>query len=443
MSVLLAALAGLAGLSCRFDPSGVAPSDARPGADAGDATASDGGLDAATDGGPTCSAGALRCQGATVEICLEDQWQLHRDCYWGCSEGGGGAHCGDPWFTNGLQRGELTIGATAFTAEMGTTVIDTDSGTITTPSGVLPGSASYQRLIPRGDLPSLRVIGFTTILVPEGARIEVVGSAGLVLVASTDITIGGELVSTGQTDGTPGAGGYPGGGSGASGGGSGGGQPGELTLLSSSGGGGGGHAAPGGAGESFNSNDGGAGGAEAGVPGLDPLEGGSGGGYGSEGLGNGGGGGGGGALMLLAGSLVEILDSGVVNVGGGGGSGAAGAGGGGAGGAVLIEAHDCSIAGILAANGGGGGGGGATPASGTSGQPGADPAPGGGQGGGAGGAGTELQGSPGDGNGVFGAGGGGAAGRIRVNTVTSASVTGVVSPAEGSAGFVLGLIRTQ
>jgi hypothetical protein len=176
---------------------------------------------------------------------------------------------------------------------------------------------------------------------------------------------------------------------------------------------------------------------------LIPLRGGCRGGNG--GFANGTGGGGGGAIQLVAGASLVI--EGLVTSPGGGGTGTdvggGGGGGGGSGGAILLEATDVTIGGVVTAQGGAGGegsrrttgftGAGAdghtmdataavcTPVS-SSGGKGGD--------GGAGGTvpGAGLQGTNDTTDAAGGGGGGGSVGRIHIGIDTTPTVSGLVSP---------------
>ncbi len=140
---------------------------------------------------------------------------------------------------------------------------------------------------------------------------------------------------------------------------------------------------------------------------------------------------GGGAIQIVAAERITIGTTGLINAGGeGGGSGGLSsqlAGGGGAGGAILLEAPEIVVAGILTANGGGGGGD-------WDGQLARDdnaPAQGISAGsfhgaGGSGSGGDTVDGAPGanlndEGEVVATAGGGGGSGWIRLNTSSGAA----------------------
>ena len=223
---------------------------------------------------------------------------------------------------------------------------------------------------------------------------------------------GGPGGGVGGNPGQPGGGGIAGGGGGTQIGGE------------SSGGGGGSYGASGGTGGKSATTMAPAAGALVGDAEITKLVGGGGGGGGGGPTGGAGGGGGGG-FQLAANGTITI--SGSINAGGCGarhgglGSNGGGGGGAGAGGTILIEAHDLTLAAVLAVNGGGG-------AAGAGGQNGSDASvngtraagglAGAGGAGGLGGATTILVGDPGhdDNQGAGGAGGG--VGRIRLNTRT-------------------------
>jgi hypothetical protein len=149
---------------------------------------------------------------------------------------------------------------------------------------------------------------------------------------------------------------------------------------------------------------------------------------------------GGGAIALVARGKIIITATGRVHAGGGGGSTGeerAGGGGGGSGGMIFLEAPDIDlqVSSVLAANGGGGGAGtdNGEPTAGEDGWPSTDAAKGGApdSGGGAGGDGgviTVEQGRPGGLAQRGGGGGGGGVGVIRLHEMTSMRA-GVTTPA--------------
>lgn len=236
----------------------------------------------------------------------------------------------------------------------------------------------------------------TTLLVesfdlPEGAILNVTGTAAFQLTTSGNITVNGLLGAAGQTGFAPsgnasGAGGAagPGGFAGGRGGGfdipdtdgadgqgpgAGGGAMGATTEESdvAAGGGGAGHSVAGSAGSINNPGSGqaeGAGGvAYDSIP--DSLIGGSGGGGGSDendggGSSNdgGGGGGGGGAIRMIAQGLLSVGLNGYIDCSGGDGGdgGAAGAGGAGSGGSIELRGSALpTVDGTLDVSGGAGG----------------------------------------------------------------------------------------
>jgi len=444
------ALAGLLGSSCAFDVTGFSPSDASVQSDA-----------APPDAGG-CENLLQRCNGAAIDLCTEGTWAEQSTCEWGCNNSNPPyVNCRQPMWAETVNF-DWDLGTGVWVAEMGTTIINTDSGDIETPGGTLLAvSVDYVRRPHwRSDgQPPVAILGFERIMIPNGAVVVVEGESALALVANDTIVIGGTLRALGQADGTPGAGGYPGGFPGGlagdHGAGPGGGRHGERDVTGAvrSGGGGAGYTARGGDGATVVPVGvtvlGGAGGPIVDAATIDgTLLGGSGGGGSLENLIGDNwapGGGGGGAVLLVARTAVEIVSTGVINVGGGGGGVAAagGGGGGGVGGMVLIQSKQCVLQGVVAANGGSGGdvGGGVE---GLPGQPSGNPAYVLGSEGGAGGAGLTLEGSPGTtSNDTAGGGGGGAAGFIRIDTVQAAVVTGTVSPAVGTSGLLLRSLLTQ
>jgi len=278
-----------------------------------------------------------------------------------------------------------------------TTALWGSNGTLT-PGAVGFGDGSDGEFAPIGDLVLNGANGpfqYTSVNIPEGVTITVVGAAPLEMLVQGEVFIGGVIsVAGGAGDtalgvaggnepaggagvagGSSGGNGAPGGSeSGYDGGGAGpgtGGFPG-TNVNQASPGGGGGFGAPGTDGASNNPLGEGTGGEEYGSSDLAELVGGSGGGGGGPhdktpgvpGAGNGqidvedapgaGGGGGGGAVAIRAGG--EITVSGKVDADGGdGGMGDfSGGGGGGSGGAILLEsAAKLTLAeGILTARGG-------------------------------------------------------------------------------------------
>jgi hypothetical protein len=248
-----------------------------------------------------------------------------------------------------------------------------------------------------------------SVHVAAGMILEVGGDRPLIIVARESITIDGSVQVKEGFAGAyalPGAqqdGAGPGAGKGSS----------DTTSGS---GGGGAFCGKGGNGGAATAT----GGAAYGTAELIPLQGGS----------SGGG-------LFAAGSFIDARGGGAVA-------------GGGSGGAILLEAPTVKVLGSLTANGGGGGAPG-----GESGKPGertATPATGGRNAasinGGDGSAGTQVDGTsgalntmpPNDGTGS--ASGAGGAGRVRINTRSGAAeVTGLVSPALGSACGTQGTLR--
>lgn len=438
------ALATTALLGCQFDIEGYTPWEA--GVDASPPPDAAAEASVQPDGGSGCIDGVQRCFGASVELCVDGQWTESKVCNWGCnSTVPGYPNCGDPYWAETVDM-ENQTGTGVWIADMGVTVIDTVEGTITTPTGPLVADFLVSTHYRSGGLEHVTIIGFSEIRIPVGARVEVVGTRALALVAYGSIVIGGELMAQGHSDGAAGPGGYPGGIDGGSGAGDGGGQPGSKDGAAAlkSGAGGGGYTGVGGEGGTVSQILGTVvGGLGGNTIIVDPVDGLLVGGYGGGAtagdiLGNNAapGGGGGGALMLAAQVSVEVLDTGVVNVGGGGGSSRGAGAGGGSGGMVLIQTRYCVVEGVVAANGGGGGDveNGAAGAAGSSGD---QPTPGGGVRGGTGGAGFDLAGVSGTANDFNGGGGGGGAGFIRIDSVLPPDIDlGTISPHESTVGHV-------
>ena len=275
-----------------------------------------------------------------------------------------------------------------------------------------------------------------SVTIQAGKSLSIAGSHPLVFIALETITIGGALngnsredvgVAGGSSQRTHGGKGVgPGGGAAA----------GALTASS-----GGSYCGIGGAGGAESGTPS-PGGVAYGTPAITPLVAGSSGGDDS-------GGAGGGAIQLVAGTSITVESTGVIHVGAGrggfGGISGQEGGGGGSGGSILLESLAVTVAGTLAANGGGAGAGtssgvGSPPPQdpgGANATPNATPAAGGKAGvgpssGGAGSAGASVDGVAGSftpGNNDAAGGGGGGAGRIRINTKTAATLSGVLSPA--------------
>lgn len=322
-------------------------------------------------------------------------------------------------------------------------VLNTDDGTIGTVAIVnnvatvvdpvaLPPGVKFNVISQGNGVAELAVISADTIRLDREATVYVEGSRALVFAVKQDITIDGVLDCRGtrRERFASGAGGFDG----ASGinGNTGGKGPGGGSWVANCGGGGGGHRDAG-------SNGGGC--ANAGSPSsnpeLTPFIGGSGGAAGkaannaySQG------GGGGGATMMAALGTVTVSPAGVINCSGKGGAASTlwGAGGG-AGGAILIEAGKLVVQGSIVANGGGGAGGGMggmqnqiLSTNGYHGEASKLPANGGKdpQGLEVGGKGGATDGKPTDGTNQ--GGGAGSSGRIRLCSMNTPQVRGIISP---------------
>lgn len=415
------------------------------------------GASAVHEAGTPCSAPAASCLGDRLVECVAGT-QQERVCPLGCVAAP--ARCrlfrvsnlGDV-FALAPPRTELAVPAGE------TWALDTSTGAIRVVT-TQPSWSVVRTVRPAGegedpttgvvfasvaqvstDVPALGVFAAGKLDVPLGARIVGLGDRPLVILAATSITIAGELsVGADLNPGAPNPG--PGGFAGAIGpsqagggpGGGRGGQPGKPTWVDA-GGGGGAFGSQGGRGGRGNATEAtapalpGEGGAVYGVATLVPLVGGSGGGGGSsysEGKQPRWGGNGGGAAHLAAGERIEVRPSGVIDACGGGAPAVRhndSGGGGGAGGAILLEAPEVIVEGIVGANGGAGAQASpGTDAAGLPGQPGRpDRAPSPGTStrfaGGGGGAGSDPSGAADAGEPAQnGGGGGGGAGRIRINT---------------------------
>lgn len=265
-------------------------------------------------------------------------------------------------------------------------VIDSDSGAISSPAGVireggLSDSATLTsfRVTDQEDGSSLGVLSVNDLILPEGVEVRVVGPLPLAIAATGEVQINGTL-DVGARGLEPGPGGHAGGAPGHAAEGPCGGSLGEgidtCLHLCTSGSGGGGHGGLGGAGGPVNyaaDLENGPvtypktpGGAFCGSASLIPLAGGAGGAGGAfpEGWAEsspGAGGAGGGAIQISAVVSIRIGAQGIITAPGEGGETAddAGGAGGGAGGAILLESPSVQIdsSAILAANGGGGGAG--------------------------------------------------------------------------------------
>ncbi|MBL8606612.1 MAG: hypothetical protein JNL38_04795 [Myxococcales bacterium] len=284
----------------------------------------------------------------------------------------------------------------------------------------------------------LRVLVARSIRVLPGASIKVKGTGAVAIVSLGDFEIHGNVDASASWD-RASPGGFrspqksesPGGGPGGGGAGS-----------STNGAGGGSYCGQGGTGASM----GGAvtePGAIYGNPEISPLVGGSGGGVGTITAGTGGG-----AIQLVAGKKLVVGKGASIAAGGGYGNfwGAPDfqhGSGGGSGGAILLEASDVVVDGVLAANGAGGGAAG----DGKDALPSTISALGGtsrsGSKGGSGSAGDDPRGGDAIWVGTGQApGGGGGAGRIRLNSASgTAAIGGALSPSIASSCATLGKVK--
>ena len=237
----------------------------------------------------------------------------------------------------------------------GTYLYNTDTGSITPPSGSVAAPASIA-------IGGNRVISVESLSIGANAKLRVVGTLPLVVASWSTISVAtGATIDVSSTATEAGAGANPPGCTQRAA------APGTSNGDGGAGGGGGGFGAAGGnGGNSGNSpvRIGGAGGIAIGQAPL--LAGGCAGANGGNGRTLGGiGGNGGGAIQLTAKDSITI--AGIIHAGGAGGAGgsggdadsAAGGGGGGSGGMIGLESTAITIqsGAILAANGGGGGGG--------------------------------------------------------------------------------------
>ena len=360
-------------------------------------------------------------------------------------------------------RGQISGGLVLASGE--TVTLDTNQGSIqgtaTYRGGGDPGTAKngiyWDTFTPAGGA-MVSVFGVSTLVVPTGSKIVVMGSLGVMFFVMGEVRIQGviEARASAVNPGPGGGAGGPdsgqdgavcGGNSQGKGGGQGDSYYGELEA----GGGGGGASGRGGDGgdvTGYGVFQGGSGGDPDLNVALIPLSGGCGGGAGggpdTSGGDGGYGGGGGGAIQISSCGTITIDSPGGIDVAGAGGQCGlygSGGGGGGSGGAILLEGASIYNHGLLAANGGGGGSGGYTTdtsclQNGFDGAFSMSQAPGGlgnsnASDGGAGGGSSSPYGLPGgdldhEGN---GGGGGGAAGRIRLNyqTVFEQGATSPVS----------------
>jgi hypothetical protein len=288
------------------------------------------------------------------------------------------------------------------------------------------GSSPITVTLSDGNFADLYV--WNSFALPDTASLTFTDTNPVILVVLTTVSIQGQIyVNDGNAGGFSGSAPGPGAGQGGNG------------FASGSGGAGGSFCGVGGLGGSPTPPIP-AGGPTYGFANLVPLVAGSAGGE------NGGGSGaGGGAIQIVAGQSITVGPYASINAGGEGSSLTRG---GGSGGAILLEAPAVVIQGTLAANGGGGGGYGGNGANGNpSNQPasgGIEQFDGGAATGGMGSAGLVINGGNSGGfdpQAGFAGSGGGGAGRIRINTATgSASITGTVSPAQGTACMTQGTL---
>lgn len=491
------AVGALLASACQFDSSGlrappvgssdasVIARDAAPDAalaDAGDAAHL---ADARPGDGapPVCTSPEERCEGGIHARCdASGQWRTVETCDLGCSPSA--LRCARVRPSNGIDPAWLDQGTDPF-SPTADTVVNTDSGTITPFSGAV-GFHTVGSYACDPSTPFTREAGvflFSSLQVPEGVTVRVVGSRAAVFLVSGPAQIHGVIDLSGGRGACPGTdqpwcagpGGFEGGRGAHSdpspGDGPGGGGPGfshNPVVNDETSGGGGAHGGTGGHGGNENDSgghSGGTGGTPYGTTTVEPLCGGSGGGGGGGGSGVGSydsshGGGGGGALQITSAESISI-DCGAlpqngcgIQAGGGGGQAdhvAAyddGGGGGGAGGAILLEAPRVTIGpqATLAAGGGGGAGGynggpdchdgHDAPLSGASAPGGAGSYPGG-----DGGAAGTPAGAPGSDGGDGTGGGGGGAGRIRLQALPSVSFSGTASPDGTTPLFTMGTLQ--
>ncbi len=328
-----------------------------------------------------------------------------------------------PW-PDGSSLGDVTI--------VGNCVIDTDAKKFSGSCGIVdPGDGGQTYAFSsatQSDQSSVTVLAVGSLTVSQAATVSVQGSVPLVVVSVSTVSIQGPIIAL-QVLGGSNGGGFASTSTGQ-GGGPGGGGAGLGAYV---GGGGGGYCGVGGTGANGSLPDSGVvapGGSAYGDPSLVPLVGGSAGGGGGGAAG--GGGRGGGAIQISAMTSILVGTGGIISVPGYGASDNGGAGG--SGGAILLEAPDVDIEGILAANGGAAdefNGGGTAP----SGQASAlaainsgDPQSG------VGGAGATING--GNGSTVSAnstGGGGGAVGRIRINSASGTATIGTYATLSPSA----------
>lgn len=466
----LAAVLGV-GAGCSLSSGGTA-NGARDGADDG----------SETDGGPCDTPEAARCAGSVLQRCTDGAWTDDQQCAEGC--GGDPAHCLGfaPSFVENPEEAFIGTGTIALQSPATGTVhytIDTDSGKVTNEDGAIihtgadgiENGVGVVRQDQAEGAPGLLILSLHSLTVPDGVALRVVGERAIVLLATGDVTIDGEVdVSADQSKGGPG------------------GRTAHDTNLEASplcgaageftaydeqnglylrgGGGGGGNLAGGGVGGAYvldennptgsKANGGAAGTAASSAP--TALVGGGCGGAGrfsSPPMQSYVKGGGGGGAMLIA-SQSKISIGGRIRAAGAGGRSSnftpanarpfGSGGGGGAGGTILLEAPAIEVTGQLYANGGGGGSSnGWDTADGNAGEPGQDGAQA--AKGGAGRSGNGEDGSVAGGNGGAlanpagspgklgyalaggGSGGGGGAGRIELHGTNVTTNPSGVSPA--------------
>jgi hypothetical protein len=330
-----------------------------------------------------------------------------------------------PLTTFPTTAGDVTIATSSCTADTDNFTVDCVSPG---PDGGLP--FVFVKAM-QSDGSEVSVLAVNSLYVATAGSLSLKGSRPLIVWARTTVSIHGSFTADPTFHPTNGGGAV------ATPSGPGGGPGGGAAGLSNPqvGGGGGSYCGVGGSGANSSSvtSDAGspaAGGRTYGNAPIVPLVGGS---AGGAPMTVGGGGEGGGAIEITAGTSIDVGSGGMISVPGYGGSGNGGAGG--SGGALLLEAPNVSIEGVLAANGGGGavfsGGGNAQ-----DGQPSATPAMGQDAHSAVGSAGTQINGADGTTTPMWTSSGGGGAGRIRINTRTGAATFGgnaVVSPSLSTA----------
>ncbi|MCP4678026.1 MAG: hypothetical protein GY854_21430 [Deltaproteobacteria bacterium] len=278
--------------------------------------------------------------------------------------------------------------------------------------------------------------------IDENIRVKITGQRPLMLISTDEVNIRGTLMALDDIYSNKGhAGGYNC--TSASGAQNGNGPGGGGAGYDSAGAGGGGYCGFGGQGGE--GEDGlqspGEGGSSYGNAEIIPLKGGSAGGKGPQQYG----GGGGGAIQIVSAASISVHSLGIISMPGNHGDANAGNGGG-SGGAILLEAPEVEISGVLAVNGGGAGAG-DLHSDGVHGQPSDSPAQGGtddvASNGGNGSGADIIDGQPGESYEKLwsAGGGGGGAGWIRINTSDGAAeITGIVSPSMSSDCASLGTL---